>query len=170
MNIRLVAGTIVTILFLSLNGCSRPSARIAQLTPVAAKGTAVVSKQLHKIGLPSHYQQKRLTVLMPAASFFKNKTMQLRSNNRPAIDKMSRLIQAYSKKNQMSHIRVIGYPDHGSQSGLAISHQYAVIVAGYMWNKGVPVRIATNLKNSPAQPWIKQRLNKNHDGVIIEVF
>lgn len=165
MNMRSIC---IFLVLLVLGGCSQsPQVRTAKARP-----HTMVSQQLHKIGLPTHYQRHRLTVLMPAAQFFKQDTLQLTEGNQQSINEMSYLIHAYSKKNHLDHIRVVGYPDHGTQTGLALSHQYAVIIAGHMWNKGVPARIASNLKDSPSQRWIQQHLNqhKKHEGVVIEIY
>ncbi len=165
MNMRSI---FISLVLVMLGGCNQSP----RVHTVLSRPHTTLSQQLHKIGLPTHYQQHRLTVLMPAAKFFKRDTMQLTEGNQKSINKISRLIQVYSKKNHLNHIRVVGYPNHDTQTGLALSHQYAVIIAGHMWNKGVPARISSILNDSPSQLWIKQHIShgKQHEGVVIEIY
>jgi hypothetical protein len=166
---------IIIIFGVSLIGC-QPPAPTEVASPsypsVMTKKHRPILSELRKLG--AHYQffGKHLVVLIPVSNFFQKDTIHLKEGYNKKIVRLAKLVQRYSEKHPVRNIRLVGYPDtRPVNNSLVLPHQYAVIIAGYLWNEGLPMRISNSLATSKDRHWVKKILPrvKSAHGVVLEL-
>lgn len=132
---------------LSLTACNNLS------TPFSNTGRPIQSVWLD--------HQKTQFLILPTRDYFQPKTVQLRSMQRLRLAEVGRYLRTVLKAHPKAQVWVTGYPTSVRRNaGLTLSHQYAVVIASYFWNKGIPVRVIDRIKGRAERRLLPQTLAK----------
>lgn len=176
MIIRQLLFYLVVLLSFCLIGCQHDQT-LAPVTQSSAFNKKVHHKQvamveLRQLGLHYHIVKGHLVVLLPVNKYFQKDTIHLKVGYNKKVTRLAQLLRQYSVSHPVHSIRLIGYPDsRGADAGLLLPHQYAVIVAGYLWDQGLPMRMSGRIATRSDRHWVKKvlpRAKANH-GVVIEL-
>lgn len=129
--------------------------------------------QLRQSGIRYRQQNDNLTLIVPADSIFQHHTVHLKKHADRSTKQLASFIKHYEKSHHKQHINLIGYPEVGAQhKGLSLSHQYAVVVAGYMWSQGLQLKIQNQIKHASSQRWVQHTFGQlpSREGVVIEIY
>lgn len=132
----------------------------------------VVLAELHQLGLRYSISKGHLVVLLPVNKFFQKDTIHLKAGYPKKVTRFAQVLREYSVSHPVHSIRLVGYPDEqGANVGLLLPHQYAVVVAGYLWNQGLSMRMSGTIASSRDRQWVKVMLPrvKSSRGVILEL-
>lgn len=125
---------------LTLTGCQhQPSKTVAYYETQDLS----LSEAIRQNGAQMIQQGARLKIILPTDKFFRAQTLQVRSHQ---IDTL-RMIAIYLKNHMnqyhgSSTITVTGYVDtvFTKNRRIALSRQYADVIASYLWNQGFSER------------------------------
>jgi outer membrane protein OmpA-like peptidoglycan-associated protein len=135
--LKLWKSSLVLVGTLCMLGCA-PQPPLLPLTDAARYH---LMNQLQQEGVQTNIQGQRLTLLLPVNNFFLPGTTELTDDAPKALDHLTLYLRDYlANVNQNAIIHVTGYTDaSGTRAAqMEFSHQYASVIASYLWSRGVP--------------------------------
>lgn len=161
---------------LLLTGCERPPSQAmatqSSTTQSQQSQKAKVLSELQQLGLRYQLSNGHLIVLLPVNQFFQKDTIHLKSGYDRKVIRLAQVLRDYSVNHPVHSIHLVAYPDkQKATSGLLLPHQYAVVVAGYLWDQGLPMRMSGRLTNADDRQWVHSvlpRARARH-GVVVEL-
>lgn len=176
MIIRQLSYYFIIFLTVCLMGCEHHQTLAPVTHPQALGGDSgqkvVALEELNRLGLQYHFENSHLVVLVPVKKYFQKDTIHLKAGYNKKVTRLAQLLQQYSLSHPVHSIRLVGYPGtKGADAGLLLPHQYAVVVAGYLWDHGLPMRMSGNIATRSDKHWVKMALPraKSSHGVVIEL-
>lgn len=140
---RVIFGFAVILLGCCLGGCESQS----ETTPVVYRPLTtqeqVLVKKIRASGAKVYKLGDQVTLILPVDRYFNLAPLQVRESRMKALDCVAKFVQHYgSSYTPHARIVVTGYSDnvYKRTERLAVSRQYANIVASYLWKHGVKRR------------------------------
>lgn len=116
-------------------------------------------------------QEKQQVLVLSANEYFEPNSVQLRKSQAARLKQVSQYVKNIMSAHPNTQVLLTGYPLQSQHNtGLGLSHQYAVVMASEFWGKGLAVRVVDQIHNLSERELISHALRNHQHGVVIRII